>query len=194
MESRTEPLWQNNAGIRMPIREMSDPHLLNTVRWCERRAWHPNDSTFRALVSEVYRRDLGPQSLADWAGAQARATADPDFSRDKLFAWWEIWVGYGPHSANGNPIRLSPEQEQEYRFKWPSNYDEIRLLPADDPRRSLLPENRFRVVIGDPLGQDNWHMLAAFEGETIDDDLEQAMDEHELELDPALDDLRYMMD
>jgi hypothetical protein len=116
--------WRNGAGFAVPIREMSRPHLLNTLRWCERKhAPSHSGSIFWALRREAQRRGFCP-SIEEWAEAHTRAVTagvNPDAG------YWAIWAGYGFFSRDGNPFRESEDAEADYRQQYPdrNNLDAI---------------------------------------------------------------------
>jgi hypothetical protein len=103
--------WTNGAGFAVPIREMSRPHLLNTLRWCERKGWPSYvGSPFWAIRREAQRRGFCP-SVEEWQAARVRATAA---GVNAKAGYWHVWAGYGFFSRDGNPVREGEQVETEY--------------------------------------------------------------------------------
>jgi hypothetical protein len=123
--------WTNGAGFAVPIREMSRPHLLNTLRWCERKRWPCHDgSPFLAIRREAQRRGFCP-SVEEWQAARERATA---IGVHAEAGYWHVWAGYGFFSRDGNPIRERENAEADYRQQYPD-----RAQTADEFWREHAP-------------------------------------------------------
>lgn len=118
--------WQNAAGNRVPIVRMSRPHLLNTLRFCERKN-RPNGpgTIFWALRREAERRGYRPTE-EEWTEARRRAdrAGVPDTA-----GYWEIWVGYGFFSRDGNPVREAEEAE-DAELSYSIRYREWEAIPT----------------------------------------------------------------
>jgi hypothetical protein len=127
LEPSEPTYWTNGAGFVVPIREMSRPHLLNTLRYLERKNRPSNRaSAFWALRREAARRGFCP-SIEEWAEAHARAITagvNPDAG------YWAVWADYGFFSRDGNPFRESEDAEADYRKRYP---DQREMAVPDLP-------------------------------------------------------------
>jgi hypothetical protein len=140
--------WTNAGGYSVPICGMSRPHLLNTLRFLERK--HKPDhsgSMFWALRREAERRGLRP-TTEEWLEARTRADAAGE---DPRAGYWTVWAGHGFFSCDGNPIRENDTVEAKYRRVYPDQ----RETPVSDLHFCYQGDSDDALPwpIDDPCGQ-----------------------------------------